>query len=163
MRRFGFRTWYGDATRLDLLRQAGAEQARVIVVAVDDVEQSLAIVDLARQHFPQAALVVRARNVQHQYALRERGVTHIERETFESALASGRSVLEAMGHEPHDAWQLAQRFRRFNLQLIERTWPHRADRSRLMSMAKQGSQQLEELFAQERAERAQRRRGGWQD
>ncbi|MEY8876283.1 MAG: glutathione-regulated potassium-efflux system protein KefC [Leptothrix sp. (in: b-proteobacteria)] len=163
MRRFGFRTWYGDATRLDLLRKAGAEQARVIVVAVDDVEQSLKIVDLARAHFPQATLVARARNVQHHYALRERGVTHIERETFESALVSGRSVLEAMGHEPHRAWQLATRFRRFNLALVERTWPHRGDRDRLMSIAKQGSQQLEQLFAQERAEREQRRGGGWQD
>ena len=163
MRRFGFSTWYGDATRLDLLRKAGAERARVIVVAVDDVAQSLKIVDLARAHFPQAQLVVRARNVQHHYALRERGVTHIERETFESALVSGRSVLEAMGHEPHHAWQLATRFRRFNLALIERTWPHRADRQQLMSIAKQGGQQLEELFAQERVEREQQRRAGWQD
>jgi glutathione-regulated potassium-efflux system ancillary protein KefC len=118
MRRFGFRTWYGDATRLDLLRKAGAAEARAIVVAVDDVEQSLKIVDLAQAHFPQAELIVRARNVQHYYQLRGRGVTHIERETFESALASGRSVLEVMGHQPHHAWQLATRFRRFNLGII---------------------------------------------
>ncbi len=162
MRRFGFRAYYGDATRLDLLRKAGAEQARVIVVAVDDIEQSLTIVDLARQHFPQAQLVVRARNVQHHFALRARGVTLIERETFESALASGRSVLELMGCEPHRAWQLAHRFKRFNLALLERTWPHRADRKQLIALAKQGSEQLEELFSQERAEREQRRSGDWQ-
>jgi len=162
MRRFGFRVFYGDATRLDLLRTAGAEQARVIVVAVDDVEQSLKIVDLAQAHFPQAQLVVRARNVQHHYALRERGVLHIERETFESALASGRSVLALMGHEPHRAWQLAMRFRRFNHAIVERTWPHRQDTQKLVALAKQGSQQLEELFAQERADRAQRpASGGW--
>ena len=57
VRRFGWPAFYGDATRLDLLRVAGAAQARVIVVAIDDVEQSLAVVDLARQHFPQATLV----------------------------------------------------------------------------------------------------------
>ena len=163
MRRFGFRTYYGDATRLDLLRKAGAAQARVIVVAVDGVEQSLAIVDLARQHFPQAALVVRARNVQHHLALRERGVTLIERETFESALASSRSVLTLMGCEPHRAWMLAQRFKRFNLALLERTWPHRRDRHQLIALARQGSQQLEELFTQERAERDSRRHDDWQD
>lgn len=163
MRRFGFRTYYGDATRLDLLRKAGAAQARVIVVAVDTEEQSLAIVDLARQHFPQAQLVVRARNVQHHLALRERGVTLIERETFESALASGRSVLTLMGCEPHRAWQLAQRFKRFNLALLERTWPHRGDRTQLIALARQGSQQLEALFTQERLERENRRHGPWQD
>jgi glutathione-regulated potassium-efflux system ancillary protein KefC len=135
----------------------------VIVVAVDDMVQSLKIVDIARTHFPQATLVVRARNVEHQYALRERGVTHIERETFESALVSGRSVLEAMGHEPHHAWQLAARFRRLNRAMVERSWPHRADRKQLMSMSKQGRQQLEEQFAQERAEREQQRSGGWLD
>jgi glutathione-regulated potassium-efflux system ancillary protein KefC len=163
MRRFGFRTYYGDATRLDLLRKAGAAQARVIVVAVDSVEQSLAIVDLARQHFPQAGLVVRARNVQHHLALRERGVTLIERETFESALASGRSVLTLMGCEPHRAWMLAQRFKRFNLALLERTWPHRGDRQQLIALARQGSQQLEALFTQERTERESRRHDDWQD
>ncbi|HMY98994.1 MAG TPA: glutathione-regulated potassium-efflux system protein KefC [Burkholderiaceae bacterium] len=161
VRRFGFTAYYGDSTRLDLLRTAGAAQARVIVVAVDDVDQSLAIVDLVRAHFPQATLVVRARNLQHHYALRERGVEHIERETFESALASGRSVLTALGWEPHRAWQLAMRFRRLNQAIIERTWPHRQDSQKLVAIAKQGSQQLEELFAEERAERERQRREMW--
>lgn len=161
VRRFGFTAYYGDSTRLDLLRTAGADKARVIVVAVDDVDQSLAIVDLARAHFPQATLVVRARNLQHHYALRERGVEHIERETFESALASGRSVLTALGWEPHRAWQLAGRFRRLNQAIIERTWPHRQDSQKLVAIAKQGSQQLEELFAQERTERERQRREMW--
>jgi glutathione-regulated potassium-efflux system ancillary protein KefC len=164
VRRFGFKVYYGDSTRLDLLRTAGAGTAKVIVVAVDDMEQSLKIVDLARQHFPQAEVVARARNVQHQYALRERGVTRIERETFESALASGRSVLELMGSEPHRAWQLARRFRRFNHELVERMWPHHRDDQQLTALAKQGSSQLEELFALERQEREQRlaqQRDGW--
>ena len=76
VRRFGWPVFYGDATRLDLLRTAGAEQARVIVVAVDDVDQSLKIADLAQAHFPQAQLVVRARNVQHHYALRDVSVAN---------------------------------------------------------------------------------------
>ncbi|MEY4753082.1 MAG: hypothetical protein RJA44_757 [Pseudomonadota bacterium] len=164
VRRFGFKVHYGDSTRLDLLRSAGAASAQVIVVAVDDVAQSLQIVDLARSHFAQAALVVRARNVQHYYALRERGVTHIERETFEAALVSGRSVLELLGTEPHRAWQLAARFRRLNHQLVERMWPHQRDDGQLVAMARQGSQQLEELFALERAERERQlseQRRGW--
>jgi glutathione-regulated potassium-efflux system ancillary protein KefC len=163
VKRFGFKVYYGDATRLDLLRSAGAAQARVIVVAVDDMEQSLAIVDLARQHFAQATLVVRARNMGHHYALLDRGVTLVERETFESALASGRSVLEALDIEPHHAWQLASAFRRLNSELLHRIWPHRRDDDRMVAMAKSGRQQLEELFAQERARRQQSRQGGWHD
>jgi glutathione-regulated potassium-efflux system ancillary protein KefC len=136
IRRFGFRVHYGDATRLDLLRTAGAGQARVIVVAVDDIEQSLAIVDLAREHFAQAALVVRARNVSHYYSLRDRGITLIEREVFDAALMSGRSVLEQLGWQPHHARTLAMRFRRHNIDLLEALLPHRQDQAHVIALAR---------------------------
>ena len=115
IRRFGWPAFYGDATRLDLLRVAGAAQARVIVVAVDDVAQSLAVVDLVQAHFKQATLVVRARNTTHWYGLHARGVQHIERETLNSALMSGRTVLELMGWERHAARNQALRFRQHNI------------------------------------------------
>ena len=150
VRRFGFRVFYGDATRLDLLRIAGAAEARVIVVAVDAADASLEIVDLARQHFPQATLVARARNVQHWYQLNERGVKHIERETLDAALMSARSVLEILGMEPHRARTLAMRFRRHSVEQLHAMAPHFRDESKLISLAKAGRQQLEELFAQER-------------
>src|SRR5881227_2727586 len=73
-RAFGSKVFYGDATRLDLLRTAGAESAKVLVVAVDDVEQSLKIVDLAREHFPHLELVARAKDVTHWNQLRDREV-----------------------------------------------------------------------------------------
>ncbi len=161
LRRFGWPTFYGDVTRLDLLRTAGAERARVIVVAIDDVEQSLKVVDLVRQHFPQAAIVARARDVTHWYGLHDRGVQHIERETFESALHSGRTVLELMGWQPHAARNLAQRFRRHNLELLLQMAPHRQDEKKLIALAKQGRQQLEEQWSREREQRqeAMARRG----
>jgi glutathione-regulated potassium-efflux system ancillary protein KefC len=161
LRKFGFRVHYGDATRLDLLRLAGAAHARVLVVAIDDIEQSLKLVDVAREHFPHLQMVARARNVQHYYALRDRGVALVERETLDSALLSGRSVLELMGWHPHHARQLAARFRRHSVDQIERMWPHHRDEQALVSMAKQGRQQLEELFAQEREAVGQRRQEGW--
>ena len=86
VRTFGYRVFYGDATRLDLLRTAGAASAQILVVAVDDVEQSLTIVDLAKEHFPHLQIVARARDVTHWNALRDRGVTCVERELFESSL-----------------------------------------------------------------------------
>jgi glutathione-regulated potassium-efflux system ancillary protein KefC len=148
--RFGYRAFYGDATRLDLLRTAGAATAKVLVVAVDDVEQSLEIVDICKAHFPQLQLIVRARNVQHFYELRARGVSDIQRETFESALLSAEDTLRALGRSPQEAHTTAQRFRTHNLAQIEATWPHHNDEERLISMAKAGRQQLEELMAQER-------------
>ena len=160
-RNIGYRVHYGDATRLDLLRTAGAATAKVLVVAVDDVEQSLEIVDLAQAHFPQLQIVARARDVIHWNQLRDRSVMRVERELFESSLRSARSVLELLGQEPHAARQTALRFRQHNLELFEKLHPHYKDNSKLIAVIKQGRQQLEEQMAQERAEQAQRRPHGW--
>jgi glutathione-regulated potassium-efflux system ancillary protein KefC len=162
MRRFGWPVFYGDATRLDLLRTAGAATARVLVLAIDDVPQSIAVARMAREHFPALTIVARARNVQHFYALRDAGVTLIERETLESALMSGRSVLESLGWEPFHARSLAWRFRRRNAEQILAMAPHWKDEARLITAAKQGRLQLEEQFAQEREQaRTRQRRAGW--
>ena len=159
-RSFGYKVFYGDATRLDLLRNAGAATAHVLVVAVDDQEQCLRIVDLAREHFAQLQLVVRARDVTHWNMLRDRGVMHVERELFESSLYSGRTVLELLGQTPHEARQQAMRFRRHNLELFEKMHPHYRDRNRLIAVVKQGRRQLEEQMARERAETEERRQRG---
>jgi glutathione-regulated potassium-efflux system ancillary protein KefC len=161
LRSFGYRVFYGDATRLDFLRTAGAASGQILVVAVDDVEQSLTIVDLAKEHFPHLQIVARARDVTHWNALRDRGVTCVERELFESSLRSARSVLELLGQPPHEARQGAMRFRQHNLALFEQMYPHRKDRSKLLAVAKQGRLQLEEQMAQERAQVEQRRPAGW--
>jgi glutathione-regulated potassium-efflux system ancillary protein KefC len=162
IRRFGINVFYGDATRLDLLRKAGGAEARVLVVAIDDVEQSLALVDMAREHFPQLTVVARARNVQHFYQLRDRDVTLIERETFDSALMSARGVLEALGFERHQARNLALRFRRHNLQQIEEAAPHFKDESKLIAMSKIGRAQMEQFMAEERQRKDSRSTGaGW--
>jgi glutathione-regulated potassium-efflux system ancillary protein KefC len=155
-RSFGYKVFYGDASRLDLLRIAGAGTARLMVVAVDDVGQSLAIVELAREHFPHLELVARARDVTHWNELRDRGVLRVEREVFESSLRSARTVLEVLGYAPHEARQHAMRFRRHNLELFEQMYPHHKDRAKLIAVAKQGRRQLEEQMAQERAERERR-------
>ncbi len=153
VRQFGWPAFYGDATRLDLLRVAGAAKARVIVVAIDDVDQNLQVVDLVREHFKQATLVVRARDATHWYALHQRGVTCVERETLDSALMSGRAVLETMGWERHAARTQALRFRQHTIDLMTALAPHREDRSKLVAMSKQGRQELEEQWHRERAER----------
>jgi glutathione-regulated potassium-efflux system ancillary protein KefC len=161
LRQFGFRVFYGDATRLDLLRTAGAGTAKVIVVAVDDIEQSLEIVDLVKENFPQARIIARARNVTHLFQLRDRGVTEVEREVFESSLRSARSTLEALGWPAHEARESAMRFRRRNIELSNEIYPHYKDRAKLIAANKAGRQQFEEQMAREREERQRRLGRDW--
>jgi len=162
LKKFGWPVFYGDATRLDLMRNAGAATARVLVLAIDDVEQSIEVATMVRENFPALTIVARARNVRHFFALRELGVTMIERETLDSALMSARSVLETLGWQAHQARTLAMRFRRHNVEQLQVMAPHREDEARLIAAAKQGRQQLEELFAQERdAARQRQAKAGW--
>ncbi|MDY0106115.1 MAG: NAD-binding protein, partial [Giesbergeria sp.] len=155
-RTFGYRVHYGDATRLNLLRIAGAQQARILVVAVDAPEQSLKIVQMARKHFPHLTIVARARDITHWNQLRDLGVAHIERELFESSLCSARTVLESMGLNRDEAQRVTQRFRSHNTALIERMYPHHKNREKFIAVARQGRQQLVEQMAKERQEQQAR-------
>ena len=157
VRAFGYRVFYGDATRLDLLRTAGAAQAKILVLSVDNVEQSLKIADVVRQNFPQLQIVARARDVTHWNALRDRGVVRVERELFESSLRSARTVLELLGQSQDAALLAAQRFRQHNLELFERMYPHRNDREKVIAVARQGRLQLEAQMKLEREQLAQQR------
>ena len=96
-RKFGYRVFYGDASRLDMLRTAGAATARILVVAVDDVDQSLEIVDLVRAHFPALQIVARARDVTHWNKLRDREVMLVERENVRVQSAQCPQRAGAMG------------------------------------------------------------------
>ena len=150
IRTFGYRVFYGDATRLDLLRTAGAAQAKILVLSVDNVEQSLKIVDIVNENFPQLQIVARARDVPHWNALRDRGVVRVERELFDSSLRSARTVLELLGQPAPAAQQAAERFRQHNLALFEQMYPHRNNREKFIAVAKQGRMQLEAQMKQER-------------
>ena len=163
LRKFGYRVFYGDATRLDLLEAAGARRARLLVNAIDDVEASLALVDRVRANFPNLPIVSRARNVTHYFELRLRGVEVAERETFESALRMGRSALEKLGVDRYRARELADLFRRHNIASVDAMLPFYQDEARRMSLAKSGREELEQQFARDR-ERFEREHGGtgWQ-
>ena len=159
-RTFGYRVYYGDATRLDLLRMAGAAQARVLVLAVDAPGPSLKIATLAREHFPHLKIVARARDLTHWNELRDLGVTQVQRELFESSLASARSVLAHMGLEEAEADALVVRFRLHNIALADRMYPHHKDQARMIAVAREGRNQLAEQLAKEREERTLRNAAG---
>ena len=97
--------------------------------------------------------MARARDLDHWFRLRDLDIAHIQREVFESSLASAQSVLELVGESPADAKRMAERFREHNLDLAERMYPHYKDQNQnqLIAVAKQGRQQLVEQMAKERA------------
>ncbi len=159
LRKFGYRVFYGDATRLDLLQAAGAAKARLLVNAIDGVEDSIALVDRVRANFPDLPIVSRARNVSHYLELRLRGVQVIERETFESALRAGRAVLEALGVDRFRAREMADAFRRHNLATVESQLGVYKDETRYLAAAKAGREELEQQFARDR-ERFEHEHGG---
>ncbi len=160
VRRFGYKVFYGDATRRDLLDAAGAAKAKLIVVAIDDVADSLQLVDTVHRHYPNLAVVARARNVRHVMELVDRGVTAIQRETFDSALRSGRDALQALGLSPHEARELAEAFRRHNLATLAAMQPHFRDEDKAVAIVKSGREELEENLRRDREARAAREGSG---
>ncbi|MBI2393292.1 MAG: glutathione-regulated potassium-efflux system protein KefC [Deltaproteobacteria bacterium] len=153
LEKFGFRVFYGDATRTDLLHSAGIEHARLLVVAIDDQAASLRLITEVREHYPEVRIVARARNVGHYLALRQLGIDLIERETFESSLRAGRRALEVLGVHPYEAREAADRFRAHNVRSLEELLPFLADESRRLSMARAAREQLEAQFARDREAR----------
>ncbi|MEH6873241.1 MAG: glutathione-regulated potassium-efflux system protein KefC [Candidatus Competibacter sp.] len=161
LRRFGFQVFYGDATRLDLLEAAGIAKARLLVVALDDVDANLRLVDVVREHYPRLTVVARARNVSHLFGLMNRNVEHIERETFEAALRSGRRVLRELGFGAHEARLAADTFRRHDLAALDAMRPHYQDEIQLISLAQTARDELSDLFERDREIRERERTGGW--
>ncbi|HJV76726.1 MAG TPA: glutathione-regulated potassium-efflux system protein KefC [Noviherbaspirillum sp.] len=151
LRKFGFKVFYGDATRVELLRAAGASTAKILVVAIDDIEDSLKLVDVARRDFPHLTILARARNVTHYYDLMDRGVTILERETFEASLQLGGKVLQELGYSPDRVRHIVEKFRAHNLKSLQAVYPYYKDQHQMISMAKQGRKELEDMFASDAA------------
>jgi glutathione-regulated potassium-efflux system ancillary protein KefC len=161
LRKFGFKVFYGDATRVDLLHAAGAGKARVLVVAIDDVEDSIALVEAVKREFPHLTIVARARNVTHYYDLLDRGVTVIERETFESSLQLGRDVLQELGFGAFQARQAAMKFRTHNIKTLYNVYPYYKDQQKYISLSAKARKELEDMFARDAEALRTERRGGW--
>ena len=161
LRKFGYKVFYGDATRLDILRAAGAEKACLLINAIDDVDDSLALTDRVREHFPDLPIIARARNVTHLVGLRTRGVTIVERETYESALRAGRSALEVLGVDRFRAREIADGFRRHNLATLDEMTEHFRDEAKVLSASQAGREELREFFARDRALFETEHRTGW--
>ena len=161
MTKFGFKVYYGDASRMDVLEAAGAAEAKVLVIAVDDVQAINAIVSSAKQHFPHLTLMARAKDVAHMYQLRQLGVEHIERELFEASLRQGRDVLSVLGMGHYEAKELADRFRAANYQLLDKMQLVREqqDEKNYIQLLKQSREELQRQLERESRDAPQRYQG----
>lgn len=127
-RRFGFRVFYGDATRLDLLEAAGAARADLIVLALDDPDATTQLARTVRRHFPNLKVIARAHDMRHMFALRDLGVELIERETFQSALALGEMVLAAASGSTRHAHRAVRTFAEHDREVVAKLYDvHRQD------------------------------------
>lgn len=143
-RRFGFRVFYGDATRLDLLEAAGAAQADFLVIALDDPVATTQLARTAMRHFPNLKIIARARDMRHLFELRDLGVRIIERETFESALELGRAALAAITGDPERAKRAAKSFARHDQEVLAKLYEvHRNEPEAHVSV----SNELRDQFA----------------
>lgn len=146
VRRFGNRIFYGDATRLEILASAKIEECKVLVLAIDDVAESLKVAELVRKHYPDLIIYARARNRFHTYKLKELGIDKIHRETFLSSLAMGADVLVQIGFSVDLVARLTERFRQYDEDLINKQQLVYKDEEKLIQTTKQALVDLESLF-----------------
>ncbi|GAB52446.1 glutathione-regulated potassium-efflux system protein KefB [Atlantibacter hermannii] len=161
MRKYGYKVYYGDATQLELLRSAGAEHAKSIVITSNEPEDTLKIVHLCQQHFPHLAILARARGRVEAHELLQAGVTQFSRETFSSALELGRKALISVGLHPHQAQRAQLHFRRLDMRMLRELMPIHTDTAQI-SRVREARRELEEIFQRE-MQQERRQFDGWDE
>lgn len=149
LRRFGWRVHYGDASRLDLLRAAGAEKAKLLLVAIDDRDKAVELVEAAHEAFPGLPIIARSYDRRHAYELLRRGASAVERETFESALNFGRRALVRLGVSERRALKAAILFREHDERLFEKLAPLAGEEERYVLATRDSRETTERLLAAE--------------
>lgn len=145
VRQFGNKIYYGDASRLALLRAAHVDEAKLFVLAVDDVEASVKIAELMRLHFPQVPVLARARNRTHLMRLRELGVSEVLRETWLSSVEIGKKALEVV-RPGIDLDHFATVFTAHDERLLGRQQAVYHDQAALIALSKSASAELEGIL-----------------
>ena len=149
VRKFGNKIYFGDASRLDLLRAARADLAEVFVLAIDDIDASIKTAQMVKKHYPHLKIYARARNRMHAYRLMDVGVDKQIRETLLSSIELARDVLVAVGHTETDANDAVRRFREHDETLLERQHKIYDNEAQLIASTRQGAEELERLFEED--------------
>lgn len=152
LRRMGFKVFYGDATRLDILRSAGAEKARILFIAIDNPATVDSLVTTAKKHFPQLKVMACAGSTLTAHDLIEVGVDAVYRDFLDSSLRAGVEVLADLGHRRYTATRAAQHFMKYDEAAMRQLAPHRHDQGVYISNARELIRTQEQLLAKDRAD-----------
>ncbi|MFT4519718.1 MAG: CPA2 family monovalent cation:H+ antiporter-2 [Halioglobus sp.] len=151
VKKFGNHVFYGDAARLDLLRTAGIDHAHVILVALDDEEQSLRVTELVREHYPEVRIVARAHNRFSVQLFRQQGVKTVVRELVGGSLSAAEFVLQEYGFSDAEAHRMVQVFQRHDEETLEHSLEMEGDIDALIDHGNYSRENLASLFAQDKA------------
>ncbi|MCW8399909.1 monovalent cation:proton antiporter-2 (CPA2) family protein [Legionella sp. PATHC038] len=146
LRKFGYIGYFGDASRLDMLKSAGAEHAKLLIVAVGNVDANLKIVRLAKQHFPHLKIFARARNRRHAYELHRLGVNYFIRELFDSSLSMTKEVMKFLGYSHEDIQKKASAFRKHDETSLIQSFDFFEKESDLINFSRQAKGELERIL-----------------
>jgi glutathione-regulated potassium-efflux system protein KefB len=146
VRRFGSKVYYGDASRLELLEAAKTGEAKLFVLAIDDVEASVKTAEVVRKHYPHVPVLARARNRVHLFRLRDLGVEMIWRETFAASLDMARRALLSLGFDDAASDRAVSLFKRHDEQQLDAQYAVQHDEAQLIQTTKEAAEQLQELF-----------------
>jgi len=146
LRRFGNKVYFGDPARPDLLRAAGAEQSRLLVNCLSEIEENIEVVDVVRRNFPHIQIISRARNRRHAHLLIDRGVKIFVRETFHSSLRMTEQVLTALGTPSAEARRAVDIFRQHDERALVAAHPFYDDEQQVIQSAKQAAAELTRIF-----------------
>jgi monovalent cation:proton antiporter-2 (CPA2) family protein len=161
LRRLGLKAFYGDASRYDLLRAAGMERAKLIVLSIDDHEKILEMVETIRRHAPHLIILARATGRTEAYDLLDAGLTHVYRETFETALRMGIDALSLLGLRSYHAHRMAKTFRLHDEEALRELSGMRHDRKQYFTAARRSIRDLEQLLLSELEDPGVSRDAGW--
>ncbi len=162
LRKFGFKLFYGDASRLDLLEAAGARDAKAMVIALKDRDKVERIVDVVRMHFPHLKLFVRATDRVHAYALMNDGIENVYREMFDTSVRLGEELLVSLGRHPYEMHRAANLFRKHDDVQMRAAARHLNDDKRLIDIARAGRAEILNVLAADRGEEPLSEGKAWQ-
>lgn len=149
VRRFGNKVYFGDASRQDLLAAAGAAKAKYLILAIDEVEASVATAKLVLEHFPHLKVYARARNRGHVFDLMALGLTRIKRETFDSSVYFTGELLKEMGFKPDLVQTIVEKFKRHDEIMLQEQFKVRSDDKQFVSVSQQGVAQLAQVLRED--------------
>ncbi|EAZ83101.1 monovalent cation:proton antiporter-2 (CPA2) family protein [Algoriphagus machipongonensis] len=149
LRKMGFKVYFGDGTRAELLQSAGAEDADILISALDNTEYSIKLVELCKQEFPHLEVMIRAKNRYDAFELMDKGVTNIYREHLDTSIKMGEDVLKKLGFRAHTVHRMAKQFHDYDEEALKVLVKFKNNQKEYISRSRQQIEMQESLLSGE--------------